>query len=226
MFLDNKYTKWYNNIIDKRKKELLKGYVEKHHIIPKSLGGSNEKENLVSLSAREHYIAHLLLTKMVEGENKSKMCWALHRMVFSSQKQSFSSYQYEMLRKIHSKNLMENHPSKKNSWRISVSKAVYSHWEENKKRKQKMSEMVKKRWRDDPDAARKIAIQNLPEPMIGEKNGMVKRIEYNGEYYWGWRELLEKTGCTKHLYNKYYKKGENPLKRKGCNGPIKGKESR
>lgn len=39
-------------------------YVERHHIIPKSEGGTNEDSNLVKLSAREHYIAHLLLAKI------------------------------------------------------------------------------------------------------------------------------------------------------------------
>ena len=39
-------------------------YCETHHIIPKSEGGSNDKSNLVNLTAREHYIAHLLLWKI------------------------------------------------------------------------------------------------------------------------------------------------------------------
>lgn len=39
---------------------------EKHHIIPKSLGGTNNKSNLVNLTYREHYLAHLLLIKMMK----------------------------------------------------------------------------------------------------------------------------------------------------------------
>jgi len=38
---------------------------ERHHIIPKSLGGNNDHENLVVLWYREHYIAHRLLVKMI-----------------------------------------------------------------------------------------------------------------------------------------------------------------
>jgi hypothetical protein len=38
-------------------------YYELHHIIPRSLGGSNEQENLVLLTAREHFLAHYLLYK-------------------------------------------------------------------------------------------------------------------------------------------------------------------
>lgn len=45
-------------------------------------------------------------------------------------------------------------------------------------------------------------------------------IEFNGAVYYGWRDLLLKTGVTKHLYRKYYVNGMNPLDRKGLSGPI------
>ncbi len=58
----------------------LDGYSENHHIIPKCLGGLNNKENMVLFTAREHYIAHLLLTKMYEGDAKKKMHYAFYSM--------------------------------------------------------------------------------------------------------------------------------------------------
>lgn len=79
MYLQNKYTKWYFNIINRAQSRTLTGYTEKHHIIPKSWGGSNRNENLATLTAREHYICHLLLTRMTEGELKAKMLLALRR---------------------------------------------------------------------------------------------------------------------------------------------------
>lgn len=36
IFIDNKYTKWYNSIISQEKNRINIGYVEKHHIIPES----------------------------------------------------------------------------------------------------------------------------------------------------------------------------------------------
>lgn len=36
-------------------------YHECHHIIPKSCGGTNDKDNLIDLFAKEHFIAHKLL---------------------------------------------------------------------------------------------------------------------------------------------------------------------
>jgi hypothetical protein len=66
------YQKHYNLLIkkgleralSKKEAESILGYVECHHIIPSCLGGANEKSNLVYLSGREHFIAHLLLVKM------------------------------------------------------------------------------------------------------------------------------------------------------------------
>ena len=58
----------YQNLISKAQKRIVvEGYFEKHHVIPKSLGGTNDKSNLVKLTAREHFIAHWLLAKIYGG---------------------------------------------------------------------------------------------------------------------------------------------------------------
>ena len=76
----NKYEHWYNSIIKNAQNRHIDGYVEKHHIIPQSLGGSNELLNLVKLTAREHFICHWLLVKFQTGKNKAKMVYALNGM--------------------------------------------------------------------------------------------------------------------------------------------------
>jgi hypothetical protein len=76
MYLLNKYTRCYFSIIERARTRTLEGYSEKHHIIPRSLGGSDRKDNLVKLTAREHFICHLLLVKMVVGDSKYKMARA------------------------------------------------------------------------------------------------------------------------------------------------------
>ena len=84
--LEDKYTKTYFAIIEGRKSNpLLIGYTENHHIVPVSLGGSNNKENLVRLSAKEHYICHLLLTKMFDCRSKEyrKMLFAWGMMAWA-----------------------------------------------------------------------------------------------------------------------------------------------
>lgn len=60
--IDNKYKRLYFKIISAKKTKL--GYTEIHHIVPRSLGGSNNSSNLVKLTAREHFLCHYLLTKM------------------------------------------------------------------------------------------------------------------------------------------------------------------
>lgn len=59
------YNKIYDSIIRNRKAAPLNGeYSEVHHVIPRSLGGTDEPDNLVTLSPREHFVCHYLLTKM------------------------------------------------------------------------------------------------------------------------------------------------------------------
>ena len=56
------YKEVYNRLIDKAKqRECGDGYYETHHIIPRSEGGSNSKDNLVKLIPKEHFVAHKLL---------------------------------------------------------------------------------------------------------------------------------------------------------------------
>ena len=81
IFVENKYCKIYFALFNRAKDRSLNGYSERHHIIPRSLGGTNDKSNLSVLTAREHFICHLLLTKMVAGKNRSKMIFALNSMM-------------------------------------------------------------------------------------------------------------------------------------------------
>ena len=80
MFINNKYKKWHDSIIDRAKNRVLSCYTEKHHIIPKSCGGSDDKSNLVSLTVKEHFIVHMLLTKILKGNNRYKMILAFSFM--------------------------------------------------------------------------------------------------------------------------------------------------
>lgn len=82
MFTDKFYSKVYFSTIEKAKQRGWKKARgrERHHIIPQSLGGSNDKSNLVYLSCREHFLCHWLLVKITEGESYHKMVYALMGM--------------------------------------------------------------------------------------------------------------------------------------------------
>lgn len=124
MFITNKYFIWYDAIIQRAKTRSLSEYTEKHHIIPKSLGGNNSKENLVVLTAKEHFICHLLLVKMTEGESQRKMWHAAWNM--ANQKRLYqdrykvSSRIYEMIRIKNAAALSEENTGKpsKNKGRV------------------------------------------------------------------------------------------------------------
>ena len=77
------YQKIYDNLIKKRLENPPTEKFERHHIVPKSLGGSNNDDNIVKLTYREHFMAHLLLCKIYKpkgGEDYKKMLFAFNRM--------------------------------------------------------------------------------------------------------------------------------------------------
>lgn len=84
LFKNNKYSKWYFNIIQNAvnaKRSKRDQYYEAHHILPKSVGGSNKKSNLVLLTPREHFLCHLLLPKIMNNPvHAGKMVYAFFRM--------------------------------------------------------------------------------------------------------------------------------------------------
>ena len=104
--LDNKYSRWYFSIIDKAidrcwNKDNAPCYIEGHHFIPRSLGGNDD--TIVFLTAREHFICHVLLTKILISEDKAKMCLALYRLLNGNQKNYCkSSILYEKIKIEHS----------------------------------------------------------------------------------------------------------------------------
>lgn len=102
MFIENKYTKWYFGIVENRKKNVLSNdiYTEKHHIYPASIcpDKSTQKDNIVSVTAREHFILHWLLTKAVKDqEHKLKMLYAFS--MFTTRKHKLTSKQYEIAKR-------------------------------------------------------------------------------------------------------------------------------
>jgi hypothetical protein len=113
------YKKIHNNIIDKRRAlGDPSGYSELHHILPRSLGGSDAKDNLIRLTAREHFLVHFLLWKMqTEIAAKRKMAKAFNFMVAAgaNQQRYFNSRLYEASRKDRSEAISESQSGSGNS---------------------------------------------------------------------------------------------------------------
>lgn len=119
MYKDNKYTKIYYAIIENAQKEPREGYTEIHHIIPKCLGGNNDSENLVTLTYREHYICHCLLTKMHDSPLLVKAFWAMSN---KNRGKYYNSRLYDMARKSYSDSIIgDNHWAKTEEYRKRLS---------------------------------------------------------------------------------------------------------
>lgn len=100
----NKYQLHYNRLIETRRNRILPcdEYREKHHIVPRSLGGNDDPDNLLELTPREHFIAHLLLARIYCGAEGMKMAHALRRMTTGHKEKRYypTSRTYALIRKI------------------------------------------------------------------------------------------------------------------------------
>ena len=93
------YKRIYYNIMENAKNRCLPAniYTEKHHMTPKCMQGGNGN-NIVVLTAREHYIAHWLLVKMYP--NEWKLYYAFFQMTKSyKHNRNINSRQFETARK-------------------------------------------------------------------------------------------------------------------------------
>ncbi len=127
IYLNNKYTVWYYNIIAKAKSRETTAGTEKHHIIPdcffyerqrkgipgKLMGNPLDSENLVSLTYKEHFVCHRLLVKMTTGRQKQQMSYALF-LLMKTRGNSFivSSRLYEKIRTEFTKQASITHSGK------------------------------------------------------------------------------------------------------------------
>lgn len=146
--LDNKYAHLYRSLVESRKAigrvfSTHCGY-EKHHIIPKSLGGNDKKENIVILTPREHCIAHMLLARMYEGTAKAKMIFALQSMAKfrNKHRNTISSRLFESLRK--------DYQSKLKDPTVSEYRSEMARKQWTPERRKKQAEITRQQWIDGP----------------------------------------------------------------------------
>jgi hypothetical protein len=177
LFKENKYSKWYFELTESRKNRTIETgvYYEKHHIIPKSLGGSNKKQNLVSLTAKEHFIAHLLLSEMCISKNhERKMGFALQKMMNNPSSTIFhTASQFELARIKNHKALLGRKFTEEHKLKLSISNTGVKRSEETKKRN---SELAKLRTNElNPFYGRKHS-KETKEQMSKTKKGVKKWI--------------------------------------------------
>lgn len=106
--LENKYSRLYFEFIQDRKHQKFStdDYTETHHIIPRSLGGTDDADNLIKLYPRDHFFAHLLLSKMFAGIGAIKMAYALKCMrdfTIGNKRYTVKSREYALIKSINKK---------------------------------------------------------------------------------------------------------------------------
>ncbi|MGD9679025.1 MAG: HNH endonuclease signature motif containing protein [Vulcanibacillus sp.] len=140
----------YKKFILSRKEKIFKTKcgLNRHHILPKKMGGVDNKENLIVLTYREHFIAHLILFYC----KYKPMCFAFIRMCNTKDGQNFiNSIQYEAVRNEHSKNICgKDNPifklknKKEWQWRNAEAQKGKIPWNKGKKMSKDYCDAVKK----------------------------------------------------------------------------------
>ncbi len=115
------YDKIIDNSIKENRRKLNKinenyVYYENHHIIPRCIGGKDDEDNLVLLTAKEHYICHKLLTFIYHDH---KIYHAFHFMT-NTRSLNFSSNDYKYAKELKSIAMFENNPSKNKDVAIKI----------------------------------------------------------------------------------------------------------
>jgi hypothetical protein len=195
------YEKHYRLLIETRScRELPENvYYEKHHIIPESMGGSNDPSNIIRLTAREHFIAHWLLWRI---HGTKQMAFAFYAMVNMGKNQSVKSSRiYEEAKMARRTFIIENnkkyHKGKKLSdkevarvtelfknmirteeHRKNISKSLTGKSKSESHRKKLSESLSGYDWSSYKERNGKIALKNS-----GKNNGMAKSvIMFNSEY--------------------------------------------
>lgn len=104
------YQRIYNSLVDRARMRPLEGYVEKHHVIPRCMGGPDDLDNIVALTAEEHYLCHQLLVKIHPGH-----IGLAHAALLMARKKKIGNKRYGWLRRNWSSHMKgPNNPQKLN----------------------------------------------------------------------------------------------------------------
>lgn len=231
------YNDFINGILSSRGRNGCNNeYHEKHHILPRCLGGSNDPENLIDLYAYEHFLAHKLLA--IENPDNLKLVDAYTMMAFTVnpklQGKELSPEEYEEARKAFSKKMKVLWADEK--YRKMQSEIVRERWKNQEYRKfqsQNRTKLNNKMW-SDPEFKKEMGqkVKERWENMSDEEMNKRKEIM---------REISNKIWKDKNFLRKrytpvfcietqeYFLCQQDAVKKYGVNAPglsshLKGKQ--
>ena len=183
------YDVFINNILNTRGRfNCGDKYHERHHIIPKSCGGTNDEDNLIDLFAREHFIAHKLLAE--ENPNNKKLmyawwCMSVQTNEYTKERYQITAEEYEAVKKMYGKMLSENNSGENNPmYGKHHSEETRIHWSELRKGKNtgKDNPMYGRSHSEETRTKISIANSNLSEEARAQRsNAARKRFEEQPE---------------------------------------------
>lgn len=163
-------------------------YCERHHILPRCIGGNNDDENLIDLYAREHFIAHKLLAQ--ENKDNPRLVYAWCCMAFAKNdyehRYELSPEEYEEARIALSnarKGVKIGAPSIETVEKIR--QGLKRSWDNNDILKEEYSVRMRQRWSDEDYKIRvsQNIKKNCPDrsgensPRYGKKHSVESRIK-------------------------------------------------
>lgn len=157
------YEKHYDLLISKARSNIRADvYTEKHHIVPKCLGGSNEKSNLVKLTPEEHFVAHQLLTKI--HPDSDSLLYAACIMTYDPNKRRIGNKLYGWLKRRLANIQSEKFTGK--TWTVeqnrSRSDKVKAQWADPDFKAKRSSAMRGRKWSEESRAAKSASMKNKP----------------------------------------------------------------
>jgi len=204
------YQKHYDALINRAKNRLLEGYCETHHIIPRCMGGNNDADNLVDLTAEEHYVAHQLLVKM-HPNNHKLVAAAIYMTTGSS-----SNKKYRMNNKLY-KWIKELHQLK---WK---DPEYYAYWSNMQ------SDLAKIRWSSPEfkNKMRKINKESSNRPKVKKQKSDRLKVQWQDPEYREKTLAMLKEQAKKNSQNENWKTKRKVLaKQQWDNASQETKENR
>ena len=186
------YQRIYEQLVERAKNRVLDGYKERHHIIPRCINGSDDTENIVELTAKEHYLAHRLLTEIYPTNPKIKYAfWMMCSMKTDSQKRyEISARSYEYSKKLIAYRSEETRKKISNSLKDSYKNGSRSRWNIGKKMPPEFGEAISK-------AKKGMVGTNTGIPMSEEQKEKIRNTLSGHEVKQSTRDKISQTLLNK-----------------------------
>lgn len=197
MKISQHYFVRYEKLINHYKSVISEGFVEKHHIIPRCLGGGDETENLIALPTRAHFIAHALYNKAYPDNKKLAHAFAMMIVNNPHQNRKIGSRLYELAKTARS-NAMKGVPRPE--------------WVKEKLRKPKSNkENYKYPKSEEQKMKMSLAQKGIPKPQEQVQKMIISRKKYFEEKHKEYvlklemyRNMFLESGMTRKQFSEHY----------------------